>query len=132
MERRLASPVMLLIALGARLSSPGPAFYRQDRVTWNDEYFRMLKYRTMSVDAEAGSGRVWAGPSERWATPFGTFLRRFSLGDLPQFFKVLLGELLGRALVLVPLCYLELGAQLVQQATQEDALDCDAGQTEVA
>ena len=89
----VASPVMLLLALGVKLSSPGPVFYRQERVTWNGERFSMLKFRTMPVDAEAGTGPVWASPAQRRATPFGAFLRRFSLDELPQFINVLRGEM---------------------------------------
>jgi putative colanic acid biosynthesis UDP-glucose lipid carrier transferase len=89
----VASPAMLLIALGVKLSSKGPAFYRQERVTWNGEHFQMLKYRTMPVDVETGSGPVWADPAERRATPFGAFLRRYSLDELPQFINVLRGEM---------------------------------------
>ncbi len=89
----LASPVMLLIAIGVKLSSPGPVFYRQQRVTWNGENFEMLKFRTMPIDAEARSGPVWSKQGERRATPFGAFLRRTSLDELPQFINVLAGEM---------------------------------------
>jgi putative colanic acid biosynthesis UDP-glucose lipid carrier transferase len=89
----LASPLLLLIALGVKLSSPGPVFYRQERITWNGGRFRMIKFRTMSVDAEAASGPVWAHPSQRRATRFGAFLRRWSLDELPQLINVLRGEM---------------------------------------
>jgi putative colanic acid biosynthesis UDP-glucose lipid carrier transferase len=89
----LASPLLLLIALGVKLSSPGPVFYRQERVTWNGGRFRMFKFRTMAVDAEAVSGPVWAHPAERRATRFGAFLRRWSLDELPQMINVLRGEM---------------------------------------
>jgi putative colanic acid biosynthesis UDP-glucose lipid carrier transferase len=89
----LAAPFMALIAIGVKLSSPGPVFYRQERVTWNGERFAMLKFRTMPVDAEAGSGPVWSRRGERRATPFGAFLRRTSLDELPQFLNVLQGQM---------------------------------------
>ena len=89
----VTSPLLLLLALGVKLSSPGPVFYRQERVTWNGERFEMLKFRTMPVDTEAGTGPVWASATERRATGFGTFLRRFSLDELPQFINVLRGEM---------------------------------------
>ena len=89
----LASPFMLLIAIGIKLTSPGPVLYRQERVTWNGEKFQMLKFRTMPVDAEAASGPVWSRHGERRATPLGAFLRRTSLDELPQFFNVLHGEM---------------------------------------
>lgn len=89
----LASPLMLLIALGIKLTSPGPVLYRQERVTWNGERFQMLKFRTMPVDAEAASGPVWSRQGERRATPFGALLRRTSLDELPQLMNVLGGEM---------------------------------------
>ena len=88
-----SAPLMGLIALGVKLTSPGPVFYRQDRVTWNGDHFSMLKFRTMPVIAEAGSGPVWARSGDGRATPFGAFLRRYSLDELPQFFNVLRGEM---------------------------------------
>ena len=89
----LAAPAMLLIAIGVKLSSKGPVFYRQERVTWNGERFVMLKFRTMPVDVEATSGPVWTRRGERRATPFGALLRRTSLDELPQFLNVLHGEM---------------------------------------
>ncbi len=89
----LASPLMLLIALGIKLTSPGPVFYRQDRVTWNGERFSMLKFRSMPADAESATGPVWSQPDEKRATPLGAFLRRTSLDELPQFLNVLRGEM---------------------------------------
>ncbi|HVE49815.1 MAG TPA: undecaprenyl-phosphate glucose phosphotransferase [Casimicrobiaceae bacterium] len=89
----IASPVLLAIALGVKLSSPGPVFYAQQRVTWNGNRFSMLKFRSMPVDAEVEVGPVWSRPGEKRATRFGSFLRRFSLDELPQLFNVLRGEM---------------------------------------
>ena len=89
----ITSPLLLLIAVGIKLSSPGPVLYRQERVTWNGEHFSMLKFRSMPVDAEATSGPVWATQGERRATPFGAFLRRTSMDELPQFINVLRGQM---------------------------------------
>jgi putative colanic acid biosysnthesis UDP-glucose lipid carrier transferase len=89
----VASPAMVLIALGVKLSSHGPVFYRQERVTWNGGRFQMLKFRTMPVDAEAATGPVWARPGEQRATAFGGFLRRSSLDELPQLINVLKGDM---------------------------------------
>lgn len=89
----IASPLFALIAIGVRLSSPGPVFYRQERVTWNGQRFSMLKFRSMPVDAEADSGPVWATRDESRATRFGAFLRRTSLDELPQLVNVLRGEM---------------------------------------
>ena len=89
----VTSPLMLFIALGVKLSSPGPVFYRQERVTWNGERFHILKFRSMPVDAEADSGPVWSNGSQPRATPFGALLRRTSLDELPQFINALRGEM---------------------------------------
>jgi putative colanic acid biosynthesis UDP-glucose lipid carrier transferase len=89
----LLAPLMALIALGVKLSSPGPVFYRQERVGWNNRRFLMLKFRSMPVNAEAKSGPVWAKPNENRATPFGAFLRKTSLDELPQLINVLKGEM---------------------------------------
>jgi len=88
-----ALPLMALIAIGIRLSSPGPILYRQRRITWNGESFEMLKFRTMPLGAEHGTGPVWSTPGECRATPFGARLRRLSLDELPQLFNVLRGEM---------------------------------------
>jgi putative colanic acid biosysnthesis UDP-glucose lipid carrier transferase len=88
----ITSPLMLLIAIGVKLSSPGPVFYRQERVTWNGERFHILKFRTMLNGAEAG-GPVWSNRNEARATRFGAFLRRTSLDELPQFLNALRGEM---------------------------------------
>jgi len=89
----VTSPLMLFIALGVKLSSPGPVFYRQERVTWNGERFHILKFRSMPVDAEADSGPVWSNGSQPRATPFGALLRRTSLDELPQFINALRGAM---------------------------------------
>jgi len=74
-----ALPLMVLIGLCIKLTSPGPVLYRQVRVTWNEERFDMLKFRTMPVNAEEVSGPVWFRKGEMRATPFGSLLRRLSL-----------------------------------------------------
>lgn len=89
----LSAPLFLAIALGVKLSSRGPVFYRQERITWNGTRFSMLKFRSMPIDCEDTTGPVWAKPGESRATPFGSFLRRSSLDELPQFINVLRGEM---------------------------------------
>jgi putative colanic acid biosynthesis UDP-glucose lipid carrier transferase len=89
----LISPLLLAIAIGVKLSSPGPVFYRQERVGWNGRPFEMLKFRSMPVDTENETGPVWAKRGEHRATGFGAFLRRTSLDELPQFINVLRGEM---------------------------------------
>ena len=89
----LISPLLLLIAIGVKMSSPGPVFYRQERVGWNNRSFTMLKFRSMPVDAEAKTGAVWARHGEQRATRFGAFLRKTSLDELPQLINVLRGDM---------------------------------------
>ena len=87
------SPLMAIIALLVKASSPGPVFYRQERMGLNGKTFEMLKFRSMPVAAEQTSGPVWATKGEDRATPIGKFLRRTSLDELPQFINVLRGEM---------------------------------------
>jgi Undecaprenyl-phosphate glucose phosphotransferase len=89
----LASPLMLLIALLVKLSSPGPVLYRQVRMGLDGRPFTMLKFRSMRVDAEAQTGPVWAQADDPRRTPIGKFLRRLSLDELPQLWNVLKGEM---------------------------------------
>jgi len=89
----LVSPLLLMIAIAVKLSSPGPVFYRQKRVGWNGKEFEMLKFRSMPIDAESASGPVWAKQNESRATSIGTFLRKTSLDELPQFINVLTGDM---------------------------------------
>ena len=89
----LLSPLLLAIALAVKLSSPGPVLYKQTRMGLNGQTFKILKFRSMPVDAEAVSGPVWSQAGETRATPVGAFLRRTSLDELPQFFNVLRGDM---------------------------------------
>jgi len=89
----LLSPVVVAIALAVKLTSPGPVFYRQERMGLDGQRFRMLKFRTMRVNAEASTGPIWASAGDSRRTPIGSFLRRFSLDELPQFVNVLRGEM---------------------------------------
>ncbi len=87
------SPLMLLIALLVKLTSPGPVFFRQERCGLNGDSFQMLKFRSMCVDAEAHTGAVWAQKDDPRRTRLGTFLRKTSLDELPQLFNVLRGDM---------------------------------------
>lgn len=89
----LFGPLMIAIAMGVKLSSPGPVFYRQERVGWNGRPFMMLKFRSMPVGVEHGTGPIWAGTGDNRATRFGAFLRKSSLDELPQLINVLKGEM---------------------------------------
>jgi exopolysaccharide biosynthesis polyprenyl glycosylphosphotransferase len=89
----LLSPLLLVLAAAVKLTSPGTVLYRQERMGLDGQRFRMLKLRTMRVDAEWETGPVWAPPGDARRTSIGAFLRRFSLDELPQFVNVLRGEM---------------------------------------
>ncbi|SMF47040.1 undecaprenyl-phosphate glucose phosphotransferase [Pseudobacteriovorax antillogorgiicola] len=87
------APVMVAIAILVPLSSRGPILYRQKRMGLDGRTFDCLKFRSMPVDAEAQTGAVWAKAGDNRATPFGSFLRRTSLDELPQLLNVIRGDM---------------------------------------
>jgi sugar transferase (PEP-CTERM system associated) len=89
----IAAPVMLCVAILVKLTSPGPALFRQQRVGKNDRLFTLYKFRSMVTDAEARSGPVWAQRNDPRITLVGRWLRRFRLDELPQLFNVLKGDM---------------------------------------
>jgi exopolysaccharide biosynthesis polyprenyl glycosylphosphotransferase len=95
-------PFLLLIALAVRLTSPGPAIFRQERCGLNGRRFRVYKFRSMISDAEERKAEVvhlsarqtaTKIPNDPRLTPLGRYLRRFSLDELPQLFNVIRGEM---------------------------------------
>lgn len=89
----LISPLMLVIAAGIKLTSPGPVFFRQERLGYDGRPFRVWKFRSMKVHTEDGGQVTQATRTDPRITPFGAFLRRTSLDELPQFFNVLDGSM---------------------------------------
>ena len=87
------SPLMLTIAITIRLTSPGKAIFRQERVGRAGKPFNIYKFRSMRADAEKKVGHIWAKTDDPRQTPLGKFLRRWSLDELPQFFNVLKGDM---------------------------------------
>ena len=87
----LAVPVML-VAILVRLTSPGPALYRSDRVGRNNKIFKMPKFRSMQVGTPAVATHLLADASSH-LTPIGSFLRKSSLDELPQLWSILLGDM---------------------------------------
>ena len=85
-------PVMLLIAVLIKAGSPGPVFYRGERAGMNARVFRILKFRSMVVDAERKGGFSTAIDDPR-LTRTGRFIRKYKLDELPQFFNVLAGDM---------------------------------------
>jgi exopolysaccharide biosynthesis polyprenyl glycosylphosphotransferase len=89
----VAAPLLAALALLVRLSSPGPVLYRQERLGRDNRSFHMLKFRTMRLGAEDQSGPVWTQENDPRRTRIGSFLRRFSLDELPQLWNVLRGDM---------------------------------------
>lgn len=89
----IVGPLMALIAVLIRLTSPGPILFVQDRVGLNGRVFRMYKFRTMRVSDASESDTRWTTAGDTRRTPIGVFLRRTSLDELPQFFNVLNGNM---------------------------------------
>ncbi len=84
---------MILIAALVKLTSEGPVFYKQTRVGMDQKEFKIFKFRTMKVDAEKESGLQWTKSDDSRRTPFGAWLRRTSLDELPQLINVLKGQM---------------------------------------
>jgi exopolysaccharide biosynthesis polyprenyl glycosylphosphotransferase len=90
----IASPVLLLVAVAVKLTSPrGPVLFRQERIGKDRNPFTVYKVRTMIPDAEKDTGPMVAKPGDPRATPIGRFLRKTSLDELPQLFNVLRGDM---------------------------------------
>ncbi|WP_223065892.1 undecaprenyl-phosphate glucose phosphotransferase [Paenibacillus caui] len=89
----ITSPVMLAVAIGVKLTSRGPIIFRQERVGLNRRNFNMYKFRSMRVLPEGVEDRGWTTRNDPRRTKFGSFIRKTSLDELPQFFNVLLGHM---------------------------------------
>ena len=89
----LVSPVMVVAALLVKLTSPGPVFYKQTRVTKGNRAFEILKFRSMSATAEKESGPVLATANDARVTPVGKYLRSMRIDELPQLINVLTGDM---------------------------------------
>lgn len=89
----LFSPVMLFAAVGTRVTSRGPIIYRQTRIGLHSKPFTMYKFRTMRVQSAEEEKKGWTIPGDDRVTKFGSFLRRTSIDEMPQFFNVLAGKM---------------------------------------
>jgi sugar transferase (PEP-CTERM system associated) len=89
----LTLPLMLLTAVLIRLESPGPVLYRQQRVGLHGRPFTLLKFRSMSIDAEKGGSPRWATQQDPRITRVGSFIRPMRIDELPQLINVLHGEM---------------------------------------
>jgi Undecaprenyl-phosphate glucose phosphotransferase len=87
------APFGLLLAWLVKRSSPGPVFYRQERMGLDGKPFTVYKFRSMPIDAEDLTGPIWAPPRDPRVTPIGRWLRQHDLDELPQFWNVFKGEM---------------------------------------
>ncbi len=88
----LAAP-LAIVALLVRLTSPGPIFYRQERMGLDGRAFTVFKFRSMFSDAERETGPIFAEEDDPRCTPVGRLLRRFDLDELPQIWNVVKGDM---------------------------------------
>lgn len=86
-------PIGLIVAALVLLEGKGPVFYFQERMGRDGNVFRLIKFRTMKIDAEKETGPVWARPEDDRRTRVGEFLRRWNLDEFPQLLNVLSGEM---------------------------------------
>ena len=89
----LLSPVLLVIILCIKFSSPGPIFFKQKRVGIHKSHFNILKFRTMRIDTPKDVPTHLLENPEQYITGIGKFLRKTSLDELPQLFNILKGDM---------------------------------------
>ena len=89
----LLSPVLLIIALIIKLTSPGPVFFKQKRVGKNKTYFNILKFRTMRTDTPKDTPTHLLANPDQYITSIGKVLRKTSLDELPQIINILKGDM---------------------------------------
>lgn len=89
----IISPVLALVAIAVKMSSPGPVFFRQNRAGWNGKTFKIWKFRSMYIHTEENGVVKQAEKNDKRITKVGAFLRKSSLDELPQLFNVLFGDM---------------------------------------
>lgn len=89
----LTAPIMLVTAIAIKIDSPGPIFYKQERITKGERSFNILKFRSMSESAESESGPVLASKNDSRVTKVGKFIRSTRIDELPQLLNVLKGDM---------------------------------------
>lgn len=88
----ILSPVILIVTLAVKFTSPGPMLFKQRRIGKDNIEFKIYKFRTMRIDTPNVPTHLLENP-EQWITPIGKFLRKTSLDELPQLFNILKGEM---------------------------------------
>ena len=89
----VSSPVMLVLCMLIKLTSPGPLIYKQERVGLHNQTFRMYKFRSMEIQKESEEKKAWTVKNDPRVTGIGKFMRHTSLDELPQLFNILKGEM---------------------------------------
>ncbi len=89
----MTSPILLIVFLAILLKEGRPVFYTQERATIGNKIFKLVKFRSMVINAELETGAIWAQENDPRVTKLGRFLRRFWLDELPQLFNVLKGDM---------------------------------------
>jgi sugar transferase (PEP-CTERM system associated) len=89
----LSLPVMALVSIAIKLESRGPLFYTQERVGKNGRLFKIVKFRSMTADAEKDTGPIWAEAADPRMTRVGRIIRKLRLDELPQFINVIRGDM---------------------------------------
>jgi len=89
----LSLPVLMITAMLVKITSKGPVFYRQERVGMNGETFNVLKFRSMTTDAEADGVPKWAAKNDVRITSLGRIIRATRIDEIPQIFNVLSGAM---------------------------------------
>jgi sugar transferase (PEP-CTERM system associated) len=89
----VTAPVMLVVAALIRLESPGPIFFKQERVGQDGKVFTLFKFRSMRTDAEKDGHPVWAGENDPRVTRVGALIRKTRVDEIPQLWNVLKGDM---------------------------------------
>lgn len=89
----LLSPLLLVTAVGVKATSPGPILYKQIRVGLNKKNFTMYKFRSMKVSTDGTDRTAWSTKNDPRKTKFGSFIRKYSIDELPQLFNVMEGTM---------------------------------------
>ena len=89
----ITSPIMLITAIAIKLESPGPIIFKQERIGYNGKPFMMYKFRSMKVQDENEEKSQWTTEDDPRKTKVGSFIRKMSIDELPQFFNVLKREM---------------------------------------
>ncbi|MFB9769835.1 sugar transferase [Lactiplantibacillus modestisalitolerans] len=89
----ISAPIVLVFAILVKLTSKGPAFYKQERAGLMGKPFKVIKLRSMRQDAEVNTGAIWAKKNDPRVTPIGRFMRKTRIDELPQFWNVLVGDM---------------------------------------